>query len=72
MENINFYKEYVHPDIQRDIATVLQEDIQNKAQEYKTTFEKIKAQGVEKTLEIAKEKLGNYYDENTFAYKGVR
>ncbi|MCG3680101.1 filamentous hemagglutinin N-terminal domain-containing protein [Aliarcobacter butzleri] len=66
INNIDFYKKYVHPDIQKDIATVLKDDIENKATEYKEVFEKIKEQGVEKTLNVAKEKLGNYYDENTY------
>lgn len=66
INNIDFYKKYVHPDIQKDITTVLKDDIENKATEYKEVFEKIKEQGVEKTLNVAEEKLGNYYDENTY------
>ncbi|WP_418180295.1 filamentous hemagglutinin N-terminal domain-containing protein [Aliarcobacter lanthieri] len=66
INNIDFYQKYVHSDIQKDIATALKDDINSKATEYKEVFEKIKEQGVEKTLNVAKDKLGNYYEENTY------
>lgn len=66
MDNINFYKEYIHPAIQKSLETAIKDEIKDKAIEYKNTFGKIKEQGVKKTLEIAKSKLGNYYDDNTF------
>jgi hypothetical protein len=69
MDNINFYKEYIHPAIQKSIGEVLKDEINNKADEYVDVFNKIKEQGAKKTVAIAANTLSNYYGETTLKEK---
>ena len=69
MDNINFYKEYIHPAIQKSIGEVLKDEINNKADEYVDVFNKIKEQGAQKSVVIAANTLSNYYGETTLKEK---